>query len=181
MYNQPIEGVEVDADKAKYMRITMKIDGAPEETGRFYFRDQGTETFTESRAVSFKYSNNTDGYFEIIVDLSNQTYWKGPIRYMRLDPCSSEAKFSIKSIEFLSGSRKDGITFNIDGYEFGINNDQVTSENGEIYIEESDCPDKVCVRSGRISKSGEGIICAPNRVAIKINGEKGNLPDAMTG
>ncbi len=57
----------------------------------------------------------------------------------------------------------------------------VCCNNGEIYIKESDCPDKVCIRSGRISKSGESIICAPNRVAIKIDGEKGGLPDAMTG
>ena len=52
---------------------------------------------------------------------------------------------------------------------------------GEIYVKDSDCTDKVCVRSGRICKSGESIICAPNRVTIKIDGKNGGMPDAMTG
>lgn len=56
----------------------------------------------------------------------------------------------------------------------------IVVENGEIHVENSTCTDKVCVRSGKISKSGEGIICAPNRVSIEIDG-KSNLPDAMTG
>lgn len=66
-------------------------------------------------------------------------------------------------------------------YEKQVDGVVVCCEKGEIYIKESDCPDKVCMRSGRISKSGESIICAPNRVAIKIDGKKGNLPDAITG
>lgn len=60
-----------------------------------------------------------------------------------------------------------------------INGVTVCRENGEIYVKESVCPDKVCVRSGRISKAGEGIICAPNRVAVEIVGEK--QLDALTG
>ncbi len=62
-----------------------------------------------------------------------------------------------------------------------VNGVVISCEDGEIFIKESDCPDKVCVRSGRISKSDESIICAPNRVAVKIDGKKGSLPDAMTG
>ena len=58
---------------------------------------------------------------------------------------------------------------------------QVEIKDGGVRVSHSTCPDKVCVRSGRISKSGESIICAPNRVAIKISGENGKLPDAMTG
>ena len=57
----------------------------------------------------------------------------------------------------------------------------VTCENGEIYVKESTCTDKVCMRSGKISKSGEGIICASNRVSIEIDGKNTDLPDAMTG
>ena len=68
-----------------------------------------------------------------------------------------------------------------EAYEKQINGVVICCEKGEIYIKESNCPDKVCMRSGRISKSGESIICAPNRVAVKINGKKGNLPDAITG
>lgn len=57
----------------------------------------------------------------------------------------------------------------------------VVVKNGEVYVTQSTCTDKVCVRSGKASKSGEGIICAPNRVSIEIDGKKMDLPDAMTG
>ena len=62
-----------------------------------------------------------------------------------------------------------------------VNGVEISCENGEICVTESTCSDKVCMRSGKISKAGEGIICAPNRVSIEIDGEKINSPDAMTG
>ncbi|MBR5202808.1 MAG: NusG domain II-containing protein [Clostridia bacterium] len=62
-----------------------------------------------------------------------------------------------------------------------LNGVVASCKNGEICVTESTCPDKVCVRSGKISKAGEGIICAPNRVSIEIDGENINSPDAMTG
>ena len=68
-----------------------------------------------------------------------------------------------------------------DDFHKDFNGVSVCCENREVYVNVSNCPDKVCMRSGRISKSGESIICAPNRVAIKIGGKKVNLPDAMTG
>lgn len=72
-------------------------------------------------------------------------------------------------------------TIQLDGesFEKEINGVIICCENGEIYVKESSCPDKVCVRSGRISKAGEGIICVPNRVAVEISGEK--QLDALTG
>ena len=57
----------------------------------------------------------------------------------------------------------------------------VVVKNGEIYVTQSTCTDNVCVRSGKASKTGEGIICAPNRVSIQIDGNNADLPDAMTG
>lgn len=74
-------------------------------------------------------------------------------------------------------------TISLDGdyLEKEINGVTVCRENGEIYVKEAVCPDKVCVRSGRISKAGEGIICAPNRVAVEIGGKNENQLDALTG
>ena len=86
-----------------------------------------------------------------------------------------------KSAEIIVDGKTTEIIDLDESYEKQINGVVVCCENGEVYIKESDCPDKVCIRSGRISKSGEGIICAPNRVAIKIDGKKGNMPDAITG
>ncbi len=64
---------------------------------------------------------------------------------------------------------------------FTYNDVVICLEDGEVFVKASKCSDKVCLRSGKISKSGEGIICAPNRVSIEIDGENTDLPDAMTG
>ncbi len=66
-------------------------------------------------------------------------------------------------------------------FKKNINGVIVAVEDGEIFVKDSNCPDKVCQRSGKISKSGESIICAPNRVSIEIEGESDDLPDAVVG
>ena len=43
--------------------------------------------------------------------------------------------------------------------------------DGKAYVSYADCPDKVCVRTGKISLSGERIVCLPNRVEIFVEGE----------
>lgn len=47
----------------------------------------------------------------------------------------------------------------------------VKVEDGEAFVENSTCPDKVCEKTGRISRNGESIICVPNRVSVEISGE----------
>ena len=44
-------------------------------------------------------------------------------------------------------------------------------EGGKARIIDADCPDKLCVKSGEVSKTGESIICLPNRVMISIESE----------
>ncbi len=41
-------------------------------------------------------------------------------------------------------------------------------EDGQIWIHEASCPDKICIYQGKISKNGEMIVCIPNRMFIKI-------------
>lgn len=52
-------------------------------------------------------------------------------------------------------------------YAIGDGNTLVI-ENGEAYMKYADCPDGTCVRTGRISKRGQTIICLPNRVAVTV-------------
>jgi hypothetical protein len=40
--------------------------------------------------------------------------------------------------------------------------------NRKVYVLNSSCPDKVCVKAGAIDKPGPMIVCAPNRVVIRI-------------
>ncbi len=55
----------------------------------------------------------------------------------------------------------------------------VEISNGNVWMLESDCGDKVCVKTGEIHSSGQSIICVPNRVTIDISGESGI--DAVAG
>ena len=46
----------------------------------------------------------------------------------------------------------------------------VVIENGAVYVRESNCPDGICRTGGRISKSGETILCAPAGVRLSVKG-----------
>ncbi len=49
----------------------------------------------------------------------------------------------------------------------------------KVYVLESTCKDKLCIKEGAISRVGESIICLPNRITISIVGEK-NEVDSTT-
>lgn len=42
------------------------------------------------------------------------------------------------------------------------------SADGSIAFIESDCPDKVCIRSGRLKYAGQFAACVPNEMMLKI-------------
>ena len=46
----------------------------------------------------------------------------------------------------------------------------VRIEESRVWVEHSDCPDQICVRSGEISAAGQSVVCLPNRVVVKITG-----------
>ena len=50
----------------------------------------------------------------------------------------------------------------------GRENVVLTVKNHAIAFTKSDCPDKICIRTGYISQPGQTAVCLPNRVAIKI-------------
>ena len=41
-------------------------------------------------------------------------------------------------------------------------------EDGQICFEESNCPDKVCVNTGKLNQVGQYAACLPNGIVIKI-------------
>ena len=54
-------------------------------------------------------------------------------------------------------------------------------ENGEAWVSEANCPDKVCMGMGKISRNGEFIACLPNRLLVVVEGTAEDSPvDGMT-
>lgn len=43
-------------------------------------------------------------------------------------------------------------------------------KDGEAYMTDATCPDELCVKQGKISKTGEKIVCLPNRVMVEVYG-----------
>ncbi len=49
---------------------------------------------------------------------------------------------------------------------------------GQVSVTDADCPNGDCMRYGRISRTGQIILCLPHRLAITIISEGG--PDAIS-
>lgn len=43
----------------------------------------------------------------------------------------------------------------------------------------ADCPDQVCVRTGRLTRAGQTAVCLPHRVVLKLVGETDGGVDAI--
>lgn len=71
----------------------------------------------------------------------------------------------------------DGTEFSFESNGYSLT---MKIEGERAYIESSDCPDKTCVHSGKISRQGQMIACIPAGVTLRIEG-KGDSYDFVAG
>lgn len=57
----------------------------------------------------------------------------------------------------------------------------IVVRDGAVWMESSDCPGADCVHSGKISAAGRAIVCLPNRVEVRLVGEKQDGVDMVVG
>lgn len=43
-------------------------------------------------------------------------------------------------------------------------------EDGKAYLKDANCPDKLCVKQGKISNNGQCITCLPNKLTVTVYG-----------
>ena len=81
----------------------------------------------------------------------------------------------------LNGQEAGRYPLSVDG-TFPLNggSNLLVISGGEAWVSEANCPDKVCMGMGKISRSGEFIACLPNRLIITVEGGDGAAPDAVT-
>lgn len=60
-----------------------------------------------------------------------------------------------------------------------LSGNMILIENQMVIMEKASCPDKICVDHMAISKSGQSIVCLPNRVVVEIKGAR-NAVDGET-
>ena len=84
------------------------------------------------------------------------------------------------------------VRITVNGKEYGtysLAKDQVIQINdtnvceikdGEIHMTDANCPDHLCMKQKRISKTGGTIVCLPNRVVLEIvSRESSEGPDVV--
>lgn len=52
-------------------------------------------------------------------------------------------------------------------------------QNGKADMTDANCPDRLCVHQKAISKSGENIVCLPNKVIVTIIGTEESAEDVV--
>lgn len=95
-------------------------------------------------------------------------------------------------VQILSVKEAERIQVSVDGQVFGVyslHKDQEIKINDTNYLIikdgvadmiEADCPDQICVNQKAISKTGETIVCLPNKVIVDVKGADGGELDAVT-
>ncbi len=53
-------------------------------------------------------------------------------------------------------------------------------EKGHAFIQKAPCPYQTCIKMGKISRSGDIIVCIPNRIFLKIEGKDRRDLDSIT-
>ena len=52
-------------------------------------------------------------------------------------------------------------------------------KDGKVSVTGASCPDGICVNHRAISRTGETIVCLPNRVVVRIVGADAEAPDVV--
>jgi hypothetical protein len=82
------------------------------------------------------------------------------------------------------GSRKVGIYSLLKDTELTLNGPmgktEVIIKKGQAWISDAPCSHQICRHMGRIRKTGQMLVCIPNRIIIKIEGSQDPEIDAET-
>lgn len=71
-------------------------------------------------------------------------------------------------------------TYEIETPEGGTN--LLVIHQGTAWLEDANCPDRLCVRQGKIRYAGDSIICLPHLLVVEITGGQDGLDlDAVAG
>lgn len=60
-----------------------------------------------------------------------------------------------------------------------IGNCEILLEKDGVTFVSSECPDKLCIKSGKLKKAGDTMACLPERVAVVLRAEKGEVIDGV--
>ena len=85
----------------------------------------------------------------------------------------------------------DKVTVTVDGKRYGVyslsedkpiavKQGNIRIKHGYVTMSEASCENQVCVKHKAISKTGESIICLPNKVVVSISGKEAHKYDSVS-
>ncbi len=74
----------------------------------------------------------------------------------------------------LSAGLSESFTVKTDAGE-----NKVEIKDGKVRIADADCPDKICIKAGAVSKPGQILVCLPHKLIVEIKGDAVNDTDAV--
>jgi hypothetical protein len=81
------------------------------------------------------------------------------------------------AVVYVNGEKLQEYSLSIDGtysLEGDYGKNVLVIKESSAYMEDADCPDKLCIKMGGISGNGETIVCLPHKLVVQIeNGEVG--------
>ena len=101
----------------------------------------------------------------------------------------------IASSVWLSTTSHSGDKATVDGKKYGVYSlsedktiavkrgnklNVIRIKHGYVTMSEASCENQVCVKHKAISKTGESIICLPNKVVVSISGKEANKYDSVS-
>ena len=78
-------------------------------------------------------------------------------------------RIEVDGREFANVSLRDDQTLLVPG---PLGNTTVVVHQHEVFVQESPCRAKICVKMGHVSQAGQMVVCVPNKVSIRVLGKK---------
>lgn len=82
----------------------------------------------------------------------------------------------VRSGEILHRYKFDDTYEKIINVDFGDQHNVIEIKGGKVTMTESNCHDKICVKTKPISQNGEMIVCLPHKLYVKIEGDEASEP-----
>ncbi|MEG1953055.1 MAG: NusG domain II-containing protein [Hydrogenoanaerobacterium sp.] len=111
-----------------------------------------------------KFARKTDIIIICLILLVSAAIWFYYSCTLAKSPAVAEIYEGSQLIETVVLKKGEKRKFSVLGHEDVI----FSIDDGSICFASSDCPDKLCVRAGKLKKAGERAVCLPNRLILKI-------------
>ncbi|EPR12121.1 NusG domain II-containing protein [Ruminiclostridium papyrosolvens] len=121
-----------------------------------------------------KFAKKSDILIILIILISGGVLWAVYNSSFSKKPAKAEIYYKSQLIETVDLTKGKDRTFSIPQSDHVVFH---LTADGRIRFEGSDCPDKVCIKTGWLDKVGQTAACLPNEVFLKIVPQNNNRSD----